>query len=93
MKKYQIVFNNDMRTLGFYLNIDKKKMIKPNEIIDYVDEPNNTNIYIIIISASLVLIIIIIFCFYLFKNGLWICKNRKKANELQLISDESNEIN
>ena len=93
MKKYQIVFNNDMRTLGFYLNIDKKKMIKPNEIIDYVDEPNNTNTYIIIICVSLVLIIMFIFCFYLFNNGLWICKNRKKANELQLISDESNEIN
>ena len=58
-----------------------------------MDEPNNTNTYIIIICVSLVVIIMFIFCFYLFKNGLWICKNRKRANELQLISDESNEIN
>lgn len=58
MKKYQIVLNNDLLTLGFYLKGNElKKIIKPKEIINYVDNKRNSNI-IVIISMGFICIII-----------------------------------
>ena len=87
MKKYQIVFNNDMRTLGFYLNNNNKKIIKPKEIINYVDNKQNKNIFLLFIIDFIfivaILYIIRIFCI---KNKIWIFKDKRNAKELELIN-------
>ena len=87
MKKYPIVFNNDMRTLGFYINNNKKKIIKPKEIINYVDNKQNKNIFLLFIIVFIfivaILYIIRIFCI---KNKKWIFKDKRNAKELELIN-------
>ena len=87
MKKYQIVFNNDMRTLGFYLNNNKKKNIKPKEIINYVDNKQNKNIFLLFIIVFIIIVAILyiirIFCI---KNKIWIFKDKRNAKELELIN-------
>ena len=88
MKKYQIVFNNDMRTLGFYLKDNiKTKIIKPNEIIIESDNKKNDNILLKIIVCFIFSIIILysIRC-YCVKNKIWIFKDKKSAKELELIN-------
>ena len=61
MKKYQIVFNNDMKTIGFYLNNNKiKKDISPDEII--ISEDNNKYKYYCLIIVFIIFIFIILYC-------------------------------
>ena len=87
MKKYQIVFNNDMKTIGFYLNKNKiKKDINPDEIL--ISEDNNKYKYYCLIIFFIIFIFIILYCLrsYCFKNRIWIFKDKKTAEELELIS-------
>ena len=94
MKKYQIIFNNDMRTLGFYFKDNKLKKVKnPNEIINYIDKQNNRNIFMLIICF--IFIFITSFCLirlYCIKNRIWIFKDKRNANELELINNKYKEI-
>ena len=91
MKKYQIVFNNDMRTLGFYLP-KEKNVIKPKEIIIYDNNESNSNILWIIIIISVVILFVIIFLiYYCIKNN--ICRNKRNAEELDEFINNANEIN
>ena len=89
MKKYQIVFNNDMRTIGFYLkNRENKKIIKPKEIINNIDDNNYKNILLIIIIGFVLLLIILgVIIIYCIKKEIWIFKNKKNANELESLND------
>ena len=87
MKKYQIVFNNDMRTLGFYLDNNKKKIINPKEIINYVDNRSNKNLFLTI--SIIFIFIIAIFCIiriFCIKKKIWIFKYKRNAKELELIN-------
>ena len=88
IKKYQIVFNNDMRTLGFYLKGNQmNKIIKPKEIINYVDSKRNSNIFVIILFCFI--ISIIIFCLiriYCIKKRIWIFKDKRNAKELEMLN-------
>ena len=89
MKKYQIIFNNDMRTLGFYLKEkNHKKYTKPNEIIIYDDQNRRKN-YLLIVIIACVLIFTCLFLIRIFciKNRIWIFKDKKTAEELELLNN------
>ena len=91
MKKYQIVFNNDMRTIGFYLkNKEKNKLMKPGKIINYDDNYNKNNKVIILSIIFVVIISGIIFYFFwvqCIKKRNRIFNNKRNAKELELVSN------
>jgi hypothetical protein len=91
LKKYQIVFNSEMKTIGFYINKNMEKSINDN---DNANELDNNRILIIIILILIFIIILISIFLFLFAKNKINCFNRKKnATELDMINENSNLIN
>jgi len=75
LKKYNLVFNHDSKTIGFYSN--KNISVKKNNIIN---EKNKSNFSLTNILLIIILVCILIFGLFYFKRKL----NRKiRANELE----------
>ena len=86
MKKYQIVFNNDKRTIGFYLNTTRKKIKKPRNIFNYMEADNNSNYYLIIFIIIFMAISLFLIRKFCIKNKLWIYKDITTAKVLESIN-------
>ena len=73
LKKYQLIFNQDTKTIGFYKNIYKNDKISFSNIVYYI---------IIIILLIILLILIIIGIYLYFK------RNKEKRNATELSNEE-----
>jgi len=80
--KYQMFFNTDSKSIGFYNpNIKFNKKNKEKNIIIENEENKTYLIYVIILGCLLVIAIVFILVFvYIYKN--YQNKKRKRANEL-----------
>ena len=93
LKKYYLVFNQDSKTIGYYMNIEDERPINSDDS----DNENKAKINLIYILLILILVSIIIVGIILFtKKG----KRKSRANELDddyeydsKINDSDNESN
>ena len=81
-KKYQLVFNQDTKTVGFYREINNKEKDK-----DTYNTPSNISYYITIIILSIVFLGLLIYAIYFYFKT----KSNKKKNAIELPSDQINE--
>ena len=79
-KKYQLVFNQDTKTVGFYREINNKE--KDND-----NKSSNISYYITIIILSIVFLGLLIYAIYFYFKT----KSNKKKNAIELPSDQINE--
>ena len=70
LKKYQVVFNQNTKTIGFYLNYNEKKSNKNSKITIYI-------ITISILSIVFISLLVSAILLYLKKKN-----NKKNATEL-----------
>ena len=92
LRKYNLVFNQDSKTISFYnpnipISTDKKQEINNNT--------NNSSRYIIIILIIIIfaIIIIIIIRIFFFKNIFTASKNKKRINHIYENFDYNYKIN
>jgi len=81
-KKYQLVFNQDTKTVGFYREINNKE-----KDLDKGDKPSNISYYITIIILSIVFFGLLIYAIYFYFKT----KTKKKKNATELPDDQINE--
>jgi hypothetical protein len=79
-KKYQLVFNQDTKTVGFYREISNKENYNDNK-------PSNISYYIIIIILSIIFLGLLIYAIYFYFKT----KSQKKKNAIELPNDQINE--
>ena len=79
LKKYYIVFNQDEKTVGYYLNMEEEK--KPKNKGNNFGEKNTQSIYSILIVIAILIFMFVgsIFLVIYFNNKKY---RKKKANEL-----------
>ena len=83
--KYQVVFDNDNKLIGFYKNNDCKINCENKKI----NEEKNRNylVWILIVVFLLLFVSFIFLGYFLYKNGFICLKKKKIATEL--IDDEN----
>ena len=93
LKKYYLVFNQDSKTIGYYMNIEEEKSINNDDPIN--ENKAKINLIHILLILILVSIIIVGIILYTKKD-----KRKNRANELDddyvydsKINDDSNENN
>ena len=75
LKKYYLVFNQDSKTIGYYMNIEEERSINnDNSDNENKDKINLFHILLILILASIIVVGIILYT----KKG----KRKNRANEL-----------
>ena len=83
-KKYQLVFNQDTKTVGFYREISNKEKDKDKNI---GNESSNISYYIAIIILSVIFLGLLIYAIYFYFKT----KSKKKKDAIELPSDQINE--
>ena len=79
-KKYQLVFNQDLKTVGFYREINNKEKGTDNN-------SSNISYYIIIIILSIVFLGLLIYAIFVYFKT----KSQKKKTALELLNDQIKE--
>ena len=87
MKKYQVIFNSEMKTIGFYININSNDKNIDNNFSLY----RNIKIIALILFSCLVLIIAILLG-YKYKKTFF-TKNRIIVKELEMVNKNVNLTN
>ena len=88
MKKYQIIFNSQMKTIGFYTNSKNQNSI--NDIF----QVNNKQIFIIITFLIILILLILLISILLWNKNKIIMKfyNKNLVKELEMINKNDNFI-
>ena len=88
MKKYQVIFNSELKTIGFYINISNDNdNNKFNNILVF----SNIKIITLILFSFLVLIIVILLG-YKYKKA-FLIKNKIVVKELEMVNKNTNLTN
>jgi len=83
MKKYQIIFNNEMKTIGFYINTN-------NYNYNCSNSSSNKNVIIIVLIAILIILSFVFFFLLIKKYKKQILPNKKiYIKELEMINSDT----
>ena len=80
MKKYQIIFNNEMKTIGFYIE-------RNNYNVNIINSSNHIKVIIIIILSFLIILLFIILI-KIYKKSIG-AKKKIYIKELEMINEDS----